>query len=159
MTIPDNTILRPGQAFTKTWRLRNTGSCTWSSGYQLIRDSGDALGGPAGVGLPLAVAHNATVGISVQLVAPSVPGAYAGFWQLQDADGRRFGPTITVVIVVPDPALGETLPDELVFMYGGGGDGDTSVGVHWHRDITHKDHYDRFLLGLHLQPSLSPPSR
>ena len=128
VTIPDNTILRPGQAFTKTWRLRNTGSCMWSTGYQLIRDSGDALGGPVSVGLPLAVAHNETVDISVQLVAPSAPGTYAGYWQLADAGGRRFGPRITVVIVVPDPSLGETLPDTLVYMYGGGGGGDTCAG-------------------------------
>ena len=123
VTIPDNTILPPEQTFVKTWRLRNTGTCAWSTSYELMRDSGAELGGPASVGLPLAVARNATVDISVQLAAPATQGAYAESWQLADADGRRFGRTITVVIVVPDLEFGETLPDEIVYMYGGGGGG------------------------------------
>ena len=121
VTIPDNAILQPGQAFTKTWRLRNTGSCAWSTSYQLIRDSGDALEGPVKVKLPKATARNSTVDISVPLVAPSAPGTYKGYWQLQDTGGRRFGPKIYVQIVVPNPDVGVTLPDTLVFTIGGGG--------------------------------------
>ena len=121
VTVPDNTILRPGQAFTKTWRLRNTGGCTWTPNYTLMRDSGDAMGGPVSVKLPWAVVRNSTVDISVSLAAPSTPGTYKGYWQLADAGGRRFGPKIYVKIVVPDPTLGEELPDTLTFSMGGGG--------------------------------------
>jgi hypothetical protein len=31
VTIPDNTVMAPNQPFTKTWRLRNDGTCTWTN--------------------------------------------------------------------------------------------------------------------------------
>jgi hypothetical protein len=43
VTIEDNTVLSPNQAFRKTWRIQNSGSCTWSPGYRLIFDSGDPI--------------------------------------------------------------------------------------------------------------------
>jgi Ig-like domain from next to BRCA1 gene len=120
VTIPDNTIMRAGASFTKTWRLRNTGTCTWSTSYKLVRDSGAALGGPGSVKLPTAVKPNSTVDISAPLVAPSTPGVYTGYWQLADASGRRFGPKLDVVIVVPSrPGSGE-IPSTLTVFYGGG---------------------------------------
>ena len=121
VSIPDNTIVPPGQAFVKTWRLRNTGTCTWSTSYKLVRDSGETLGSLASVTLPRAVERDNTVDISVQLVAPTTPNTYTGYWQLADASSRRFGPKTRVVIVVPDPTLGEQLPETLTFMGGAGG--------------------------------------
>ena len=32
VTIPDNTVIAPGTTFTKTWRVRNDGNCTWGPG-------------------------------------------------------------------------------------------------------------------------------
>ncbi|HHS97476.1 MAG TPA: hypothetical protein ENK08_06195, partial [Chloroflexi bacterium] len=49
VTVPDNTEFPSGTAFTKTWRLRNTGTCTWEAGTLLVFVSGDAMGGPASV--------------------------------------------------------------------------------------------------------------
>ena len=43
VTIPDGTVLSPGRTFGKTWRLKNTGTTTWSSGYQLAFVGGDQL--------------------------------------------------------------------------------------------------------------------
>ncbi len=126
VTIPDNTILRGGASFVKTWRFKNTGTCTWSTGYKLMRDTGAALGGPASVTLPQAVVSNGAVDISVPLAAPYAPGIYKGYWQPADAGGRLFGPKVSVVIVVPNPALGEELPDTAIFWAGGGG-GDRTV--------------------------------
>ena len=119
VTIPDNTILRPGQAFTKTWQLRNTGSCVWNTSYKLMRDSGEALGSLASVTLPRSVARNNTVDISVQLVAPPAQGVYGGFWQLTDSSGWSFGPKLRVVVVVPDQTVGEKLPEPLTYLPGG----------------------------------------
>ena len=126
VTIPDNTILRGGASFVKTWRFKNTGTCTWSTGYKLMRDTGAALGGPASVTLLQAVVSNGAVDISVPLAAPYAPGIYKGYWQPADAGGRLFGPKVSVVIVVPNPALGEELPDTAIFWAGGGG-GDRTV--------------------------------
>src|SRR5919106_5802545 len=41
LTIPDGTVLRPGEDFRKVWQIRNTGSCTWDEGYGLIFIGGD----------------------------------------------------------------------------------------------------------------------
>src|SRR5258706_10212245 len=47
VTIPDGTIFAPGAQFTKTWRLQNIGTCTWTSSYTLVFSSGDSISGPA----------------------------------------------------------------------------------------------------------------
>jgi hypothetical protein len=47
VTTPDDTSIKVNTPFTKIWRLKNIGSCTWTSGYQLVFDSGDSMGGPA----------------------------------------------------------------------------------------------------------------
>ncbi len=92
VTIPDGTILSPGESFTKTWRLRNTGSCTWTSGYELLFKEGDAMGGPASKQLTTGtVAPGQTVDISVDLTAPNTEGSYKGFWWIRSSSGVIFG--------------------------------------------------------------------
>jgi hypothetical protein len=92
MTFPDNSELTPGTTFVKTWRIRNNGSCTWTSSYALIFISGDAMGGPASVQFTTGtVAPGATVDISVTLKAPDSPGTYRGEWKLRNAAGASFG--------------------------------------------------------------------
>lgn len=92
VTIPDNTKLTPGSAFTKTWRLKNDGSCTWSSGYKLVFDRGDAMSGPQEVPLTTgSVAPGQTIDVSVNLTAPANPGSYQGFWKLRNSSGVLFG--------------------------------------------------------------------
>lgn len=91
VTIPDGTNFQPGATFTKTWRIRNTGTCTWTTGYKLVFVSGASMGGPATQALPSSVAPNQTVDISVALTAPTTPGKHRGDWQLENASGQRFG--------------------------------------------------------------------
>ncbi len=91
VTVPDGTVFRPGQAFTKTWRLKNTGACTWTTSYALVFDSGDKMGGPDRVNLPIMVDTGQTVDVSLPLTAPGTAGSYRGYWRLQNADGVRFG--------------------------------------------------------------------
>lgn len=87
VTVPDGTVFLPGATFTKTWRLKNLGVCTWTSGYQLIFDSGDSMSGPATQPLAGSVAPGQTVDISVTLKAPATPGTYRGYWKLRNAAG------------------------------------------------------------------------
>jgi len=91
VTISDGTVMTPGRAFTKTWRVRNVGSCTWTPSYDLIFIAGDSLGAPAVVDMPGHVAPGETVDLSVNMTAPASPGRYRGFWQLRDASGALFG--------------------------------------------------------------------
>jgi hypothetical protein len=77
VTIPDGTLLGPDDDFTKTWRLRNTGSCSWNASYDLIFKEGDAMGGPASQELTSGtVSPGQTVDISVDLTSPSSTGEY-----------------------------------------------------------------------------------
>jgi len=92
VSIPDDTKMTPGSAFTKTWRLKNAGSCPWTSGYKLVFDRGDAMGGPKDVLLTTgSVAPGQTIDVSVNLTAPANPGTYQGFWKLRNPSGVLFG--------------------------------------------------------------------
>ena len=91
VTIPDNTILHLSEPFTKTWRIRNAGTCTWTTGYKLTFIDGDAMGAPASVPLPINVAPGHTLDVVVPMTAPAKSGHYEGRWLLQAADGKIFG--------------------------------------------------------------------
>lgn len=91
VTVEDGADFAPDQAFTKTWRLRNSGSCTWTSSYDLVFDHGDHMGGPATKALAGLVEPGEMVDLSVNLVAPSAEGGYIGYWLLRNGDGMLFG--------------------------------------------------------------------
>ncbi len=91
VSVPDGTKFDPGQSFTKTWRLRNSGSCTWTTAYAVVFDSGNAMDAPAAVNLSSSVAPGQTVDISVAMKAPGSAGKYRGNWKLRNAAGARFG--------------------------------------------------------------------
>jgi Ig-like domain from next to BRCA1 gene/Cysteine-rich secretory protein family len=80
----------PGQGFTKTWRVRNAGTCTWS-GYSAVYQDGDPLGAQASVALPGSVAPGDTVDISIKMTAPQKPGNYYSDWLISASDGTLFG--------------------------------------------------------------------
>lgn len=98
VTIPDNTVVTPGQTFTKTWSLKNVGTCNWSTSYKVAFLSGTAMGGVA-TAIPAVTTGHAD-NISVNLVAPITKGTYTGTWILQNATGQSFGASFTVVVVV-----------------------------------------------------------
>ena len=91
VTVPDGTTFAPGQAFTKTWRLKNVGTCTWTPSYSLAFVSGEIMGGAAASALPASVAPGQTVDLSVYLTAPSTSGPHEGSWMLRNASGGFFG--------------------------------------------------------------------
>lgn len=105
VTIPDNTRIEVGQRFVKTWRIRNTGTCDWGTGYRLTFIDGDQMGGPDSVSVPETPAgENAQV--SVELVAPMEGGQYRGSWQICVNQTECFGDRVRVQIVsvAPTPA-------------------------------------------------------
>jgi uncharacterized protein YkwD len=104
VTYPDNTRIEAGEKFTKTWKLQNTGTCTWT-GYTIAFVSGDKMEAPDSVPVPETEA-NSTVDVSIDLVAPAEDGAYTGSFELQDTEGEPVPlgtePTFWVKIVVGD---------------------------------------------------------
>jgi len=97
VTIPDGTTVPAGQSFTKTWQVKNTGSCAWTATYQLTFVSGDSLGGKATV-LNKVVNPGETADISVILTSTSASGSITGRWKLTNDKGQQFGDELTVVI-------------------------------------------------------------
>ena len=93
VTIPDGTQFSPGDNFTKTWRLINNGTCTWTASYQLVFDSGDSMGAPASQALGQNVVPGGTVDISVALTAPNSSDTYRGNFKLRNDGGVIFGLT------------------------------------------------------------------
>ncbi len=91
VTIPDDTRLQPGEPFTKTWRLINAGSCTWTREYSVIWFSGDELGVTEEVRLSQSVPPGESVDIAVDMVAPGAPGVYASYWMLRSDRDTYFG--------------------------------------------------------------------
>jgi hypothetical protein len=92
VTVPDGSDYDPGESFVKTWRLRNTGSCTWTSSYDLVFYSGDQMGAPASVQLTSGtVPPGSTVDASVQLKAPNNGGTYQGYFRLRSGSDVIFG--------------------------------------------------------------------
>lgn len=94
VTIPDDTQMELGQQFVKTWRIQNTGSCTWDSRYFLMHVDGERLNqgnGPAAYALPVTVKPGQIVELSIPLFTPDVPGTYQGDWKFLSPQGAQFG--------------------------------------------------------------------
>ena len=91
VTIPDDTQMQPEQAFTKVWRLKNSGTCSWQTDYQVFLFSGEAMGAPASFSLGQQVSPGQSVEISVDMVAPQNAGTYQGNWKLRNQSGTAFG--------------------------------------------------------------------
>ena len=90
ITIPDGTTLKPNETFTKTWRFKNVGTCTWTPSYAIVFSSGDSMSGPATQALTGNVNPGQTVDISVDLTAPATDGNYKGYWKLRNAASVHF---------------------------------------------------------------------
>ncbi|CAG0998880.1 hypothetical protein GPROT1_03703 [Gammaproteobacteria bacterium] len=94
VSFPDNTITAPGSVMLKTWRLRNDGNCAWGPGQSvqsLAFVNGSPMGAPSAVALPTYTAPGGVVDVSVNLIAPQMPGTYRSEWMLMVAQGPLFG--------------------------------------------------------------------
>ncbi|HNS62653.1 MAG TPA: NBR1-Ig-like domain-containing protein, partial [Anaerolineales bacterium] len=107
VTIPDNTNFEKSEAFTKTWKLQNSGTCDWK-GYTVVFASGERMSAPDSVTVPETAAKS-DVEISVDLVAPSVDGQYLGSFELRNEKGQLvpigIEKTFWVKIVVGESSL------------------------------------------------------
>jgi hypothetical protein len=92
VTIPDGSQIVAGTPFLKTWRIRNVGTCTWTTAYSMVFVAGNLMGAPSTIiYLPSNVAPGQTADFSINMVAPSVPGHYRSYWRFRDAAGVQFG--------------------------------------------------------------------
>ena len=106
MTYGDNNMssppfVKPGEIFVKTWRLQNTGTCTWTPSYRLMYVYGNVAAAQMSgqpLNIPANVAPGQIVDLSVTLTAPIEPLTYQGFWQIQNEKGKLLGQSIWVAI-------------------------------------------------------------
>ena len=107
--------ISPGQAFSKGWRIQNSGTCAWTTAFRLVFVSGNVPGASMG-GQPTAIQGFVPAGgqydISVNLVAPLAPGIYQGIWQMVDDRNQPFGDRIWVGITVPAPPTATPAPTQ-----------------------------------------------
>ncbi|MBI4786304.1 MAG: hypothetical protein HY782_04580 [Chloroflexi bacterium] len=98
VTIPDGTVLLARQSFEKIWRVRNTGTCTWTGNYQFTLLSGQVMA-ITPIGVP-ATAPGRMADLRVPMTAPLAPGTYSSFWRMRNPGGAFFGVTVNVTIRV-----------------------------------------------------------
>jgi hypothetical protein len=109
VTVPDNTEIEIGRKFVKTWRVRNTGTCDWGSGYEWTFVDGERMGALTAVIVPMTPAGQ-SVEISVEMTAPRTEGTYRGYWQMCISDGTCFGDRLYIQIITFDPSRPTATP-------------------------------------------------
>ncbi|HJS28524.1 MAG TPA: NBR1-Ig-like domain-containing protein, partial [Anaerolineales bacterium] len=108
LTVPDGTEVAPGEIFLKRWKVRNSGTTTWGSGYSLAFFGDSQMGSPDALPVP-AAKPGETAEISVSLRAPAEPGSHQSTWRLRNPSGQFIGDALFAMINVvrraADPAL------------------------------------------------------
>ncbi|MBN3323524.1 NBR1 protein, partial [Atractosteus spatula] len=105
--LPDGTRLQPGTKFIKYWRMKNTGTVSWTVETKLKFMWGNldlATGEKKEVVVPFLQPGQVGV-VCVEFVAPGQEGTYTSHWRLAHR-GEQFGPRVWCSIVV-DPLTAE----------------------------------------------------
>ena len=118
VTVPDGATFSPGESFTKTWKMINNGTCTWTSNYKIVFIDGDNLGAAAETPLTtgVEVPGGALINISVNLTAPEIEGDYSAYFKFKTDSGEVFGINndgrsnfyVTIKVVKPAPTATKT---------------------------------------------------
>ncbi len=91
VTFADGSLLDPEEDFTKTWRVQNVGTCSWTRDYAAVFVSGSRMQAPTSVGLAGNVNPGQSIDLSDDMTAPSTNGEYQGYWKLRSGSGVLFG--------------------------------------------------------------------
>ncbi|XP_039975731.1 next to BRCA1 gene 1 protein isoform X5 [Xiphias gladius] len=114
--LPDGTRLRPGTKFIKYWKMRNTGTISWSADTKLKFMWGNLAVGSGDrwreVSVPFLQPGQVGI-VSVALCAPTVEGSYTSHWRLAQA-GEQFGPRVWCSIVVDPLAPAPMMADGIL---------------------------------------------
>ncbi len=105
-SVTDDTVFAPGQAFTMTWTLKNTGTSTWTAGYLLRYFSGDLFGAPREIAIGREVPPDGEIDISIQMKAPAKPGDFQTNWVMSTENRNNFKEPVFLkikVVIPPTP--------------------------------------------------------
>ncbi len=109
-SIADDTTFSPGETFTMTWRLKNTGTSTWKAGYLLRYYSGESFGASEEISLGREVLPGEEIGISIQMKAPANPGTYRSDWVMSSENRSNFKEPVYLRIKVATPVTPTPTP-------------------------------------------------
>lgn len=99
VTVPNGTEFEPGDTFTKTWEIKNSGTCDWTRDFKITYVGGNMFGSDT-TKIRKFVGAGDTTNISLSMVAPSGTGSVTSSWQMADDIGKLFGQIFTVQIVL-----------------------------------------------------------
>lgn len=89
----------PGQRFVKSWTFRNGGEADWPEDTLFVQTNGDEF-----QAVPFSVKGSVKPGqevtISLDLVAPQLPGNFIAFFRFVHGDNNRFGQKVWCDILV-----------------------------------------------------------
>ena len=89
---PPGTIVKPGTKFSKTWTVKNTGTCTWSRDYDVVFVGGEAFGSNKRGDITREVVPGDIIEITIDnMTAPQTEGTYYSYWMIAAPDGARVG--------------------------------------------------------------------
>lgn len=110
VSIPDGTVMKSNEVFTKTWLVQNTGGCAWAPGFTFSNVGGDPMRGATFVlskPIPVGIKYE----LSVEMVVPSgVYGIIQGAWRMAYEPGAYFGDTLFISITVENPKRSTETP-------------------------------------------------
>jgi len=101
----DGTVVYPGQEFTMVWTVKNIGTTTWNSNYQLRYYLTDATlrFSASDIKFPREVKPGENVDLAVNMKAPATGGDYTTIWVMTNDHGVNFY-TLTLSIKVSGAA-------------------------------------------------------
>jgi hypothetical protein len=92
VTVKDGTVMDKNESFTKTWRIKNTGTCTWDEDdYTIVYSGGTNLANKSSFPMPDDVTPGETIDISIAMKAPASNGTYTSSWVIKAENGSTFG--------------------------------------------------------------------
>jgi hypothetical protein len=109
-SVADGTVFAPGQTFTMTWRLKNTGTSTWTAAYKLRFYSGDAFGATKEIAIGQDVLPEGEIDINIPMKAPTNPGTYRSDWVMSNENLSNFKEPVFLKIKVLAPVTPTPTP-------------------------------------------------
>jgi hypothetical protein len=99
-TVEDDTVFKPGERFSKTWVIQNSGKCAWIEGSIWTHSAGEAMGVTEPLPLSVLPEPGELLTITVPMTAPLKPGSYHGEWSLRAPWGEFYNRSFYLQIVV-----------------------------------------------------------
>ena len=101
VTIPDGTLVDPGEILDKRWAVQNNGSCNWNEGYRVKLIAGPGMGMPVQQALFPALSGIEVI-IRMVFIAPDEAGYFRSAWQAYGPQDIPFGDPFFIDIVVAE---------------------------------------------------------